>query len=383
MILGELDSRVRVKRVCSWPTYKKPGAGIAGRELAFCDDLDTLTIIPYSSSDGELIEINSIGSSTRVTINFENPTLPKERVGFRYYYLLCKRICVILGFHTVYLIKYAFKPVDIVHIHSPMFVLILLWGKLRKAKTVITLHGTDYYRLRGSNVLKKLISVSDSILCVSQEQYEAVCSWYPGKLIRLISNGIDNDFFKATERQRKKNILAIGSLRWHKAFDILIKAFAIIAEQHPQWNLVIAGEGADRKMLEKLIGNLNLSNRIVLKGALSREEIKNELISTEIFVLSSVTEGLPKVLLEAMSSGCACIATDVGDCKNVLHDSGLIVNPSDENALSKAISTYITNDRLRDRMSKKSREISLNYSWDKYRKNHLDIYSSLLDMYKK
>jgi len=121
-------------------------------------------------------------------------------------------------------------------------------------------------------------------------------------------------------------ITAIGRLVPQKGFDVLIRAFAMLAEDYPAWSLTIHGEGPERTALESLAATLAVSDRVSLPGRTN--DSARVLNASSIFALPSRYEGFPMVLLEALSCGCACIASgcDSGPAEVVTNrPSGLLV----------------------------------------------------------
>ena len=127
-----------------------------------------------------------------------------------------------------------------------------------------------------------------------------------------------------TEGFRQQKIAAVGRLHRQKGFDLLIEAFALIADRHPAWNLDIFGEGPEREQLQSLIARHRLSNRVTLRGVVT--EIDLPLHEAGLFVMPSRYEGFPNALLEAMACGLPCVGTSVGGVPEVLgQDAGLLV----------------------------------------------------------
>ena len=169
-------------------------------------------------------------------------------------------------------------------------------------------------------------------------------------------------------------------MRWHKDFENLINAFSLIAKEYEHWSLNIFGEGEERKNLESLISNNDLIEKVTLKGLVTREELALELQRAKIFVISSVTEGLPKVLLEAMSACCSCIATDVGDCRRVLNNNGIVVEKADPYLLYLALKELIDDPVMLEKNAIQSSIEASKFSWESYKDLHKEIYFSSVGM---
>jgi glycosyltransferase involved in cell wall biosynthesis len=143
-------------------------------------------------------------------------------------------------------------------------------------------------------------------------------------------------------------IAAVGRLTPQKGFDLLIDAFARIAERHPLWTLDIWGEGAERAALESQVRDAKLENRIRLRG--QSERPGSWLDETAAFILSSRYEGFPNVLGEAMAAGLPVVATrcDFGPAEMIEDGkTGLLVETESVEALSDAIDRLLADASLR------------------------------------
>ena len=120
----------------------------------------------------------------------------------------------------------------------------------------------------------------------------------------------------------QKRFLAVGRFSpKHKGFDLLIQAFALYAKNHQDWNLDIVGDGPEKEQLEHMIVENGLEERIKLHPFTNN--IQSYYSSASIYVLSSRWEGMPLVLVEAMSHGLPVIASDIPTCQEVLGDFGM------------------------------------------------------------
>ena len=106
-------------------------------------------------------------------------------------------------------------------------------------------------------------------------------------------------------------IISVGRLEEVKDFYTLILVFSVITKKYPKIILKIIGEGSQRKVLEELIEKCNLEKKVILTGKLTENEINNEFLKSDIFVLTSKSESFSLVLCEAMNYGLPCVAFDV------------------------------------------------------------------------
>jgi len=156
-----------------------------------------------------------------------------------------------------------------------------------------------------------------------------------------------------------RTVAAMGRLVTQKGFDVLIKAFACCAHSHPEWNLVIIGEGPELERLEAIADQLNVVARVRFTGRLTNPlEILNK---ADLFVLSSHYEGFPNALIEAMACGLPVISTDCpSGPREIIRDGvdGVLVSPNDISELAAVMDRLMDDWQERHRLSSRAVEIS-------------------------
>ncbi|WUI03627.1 glycosyltransferase family 4 protein [Spirillospora sp. NBC_00431] len=148
-----------------------------------------------------------------------------------------------------------------------------------------------------------------------------------------------------------KVVLAAGRLVANKGFDTLIRAFAPIAAERPDWTLRIFGKGVRRDRLLALIDDLGLAGRVELRTA--TRDLHGEMARASIYTLTSRREGMPMVIIEAMGMGLPVVSFDCpyGPAEMITHGrDGLLVPPGDADALTTALRGLIADPDLRDRL---------------------------------
>jgi GalNAc-alpha-(1->4)-GalNAc-alpha-(1->3)-diNAcBac-PP-undecaprenol alpha-1,4-N-acetyl-D-galactosaminyltransferase len=180
---------------------------------------------------------------------------------------------------------------------------------------------------------------------------DRITSWFteriPGKYATLPSPAALKKC-TADRPERARNILGAGRLVPQKGFDRLIEIAAQVLPGHPDWQLLIAGEGPERPKLEYLIESLDLQGRVRLLGAVSN--IFSEMERSSVFALSSRHEAYPMVLCEALAAGCAVVAFDCPTGpKEILGapPAGYLIPDGQLNAFSTALRCLIENSDLR------------------------------------
>lgn len=168
---------------------------------------------------------------------------------------------------------------------------------------------------------------------------------------RVIANAIN---LPAVWENRRGNkfLTAVGRLTSQKGFDLLLEAFAKVAPEHPEWKLVIWGEGEARKELEDQRDALGLNDRVEMPGVTARPGLWVE--TADAFVLSSRYEGWGIALLEAMASGVPVVsfACEWGPTDMIDHgEDGILVPNGDINALAEALSNLMGDSALRTRLA--------------------------------
>jgi glycosyltransferase involved in cell wall biosynthesis len=154
-----------------------------------------------------------------------------------------------------------------------------------------------------------------------------------------------------------KVVVSVGRLHRQKGFDLLIEAFAIVADIHPDWQLRIYGDGPWRRRLRRQIGNAGLVGTVRLKGFSS--SLPAQLADASIFALSSRFEGFSLALVEAMAVGLAPVAFACPQGpREIITDGvdGVLIPPEDVQALAKGICSLIEDSARRAALGSAARE---------------------------
>ena len=183
-----------------------------------------------------------------------------------------------------------------------------------------------------------------------------------GSQIHLLPHGVDLQRFtlRETSANGPLRLLAVGRLVEKKGFHFLIAALAGLKTP---FTLTIVGDGPERERLRQLIVLNNLENRVVFRGPLTHSELPQMYAEADAVVVPSIRDrsgdrdGLPNVVLEAMASGRAVVASDVGAIASAIVDqeNGLLVPPADPFALGQALRLLAGSKQLRARLGRNGR----------------------------
>lgn len=163
---------------------------------------------------------------------------------------------------------------------------------------------------------------------------------------------------------RKPRFIIVARLVHQKAVDIMLAAFALIADKIPEWKIDIVGEGPLRAELETYSRKINLQKRIIFHGHVTIP--MDLLLSASVFVLPSRFEGMPNSLLEAMASGLPSIVTDSspGPMELVQDEhTGLVVPVEDVNALATAMLRLAKDEATRKKFGEAAQKFVHKYDW--------------------
>lgn len=259
------------------------------------------------------------------------------------------------------------------------------------SKKVLELHFNKFFRLQynRSGLLgaidrwrtredEKLVRRFDRFVVLSNED-----RGYWGELpnIEVIPNAalFDGDGFATTECKR---VIAVGRLDYQKGFDRLVKAWEIVCrdEQLKDWRLDIFGQGEWRAMLQSMIDERDMQDRICLNEP--TERIFDEYRESSIIVMSSNYEGFGMVLVEAMSCGVPAISFDcVCGPKDIINhgENGLIVKNGDIEGLAEAMKMMMRDDDARKRMGENAKKVVDTYSEEVVMKKWINLFDSLVE----
>jgi len=289
------------------------------------------------------------------------------------------------------------EKVDILHTH--MFYA-SWYGRLaglcvRVPLMIATDHGRGLWKKPWDIAFERFANRYTALrIAVSQDVAEILRTreGVPEDKLLVIPNGVDVERFQAgrSGRESVRNQLGlpdgavvvgtVARLVEPKALHILIKAVAQVSKAVPQVRLVIVGDGPLRGDLESAAADEGIGDRVLFAGL--RSDIPEVLAAFDIFALSSISEGLPVSLLEAMAAGKPIVATMVGGIPEAVTDrrEGLLVEPGDPEALAGAIHELACDPKLASHLGRQASEkVAAEYSIEATVRRLEEVYCSLLN----
>jgi glycosyltransferase involved in cell wall biosynthesis len=288
--------------------------------------------------------------------------------------------------------------INIVHTHSLRAIFILYLALIDKSETihVATKHtlfapSDRRWGLQYAALDRIGLYLPDHVVTVSRAMHHQISS-YPGmgNRVTTICNGIPCKFFyKPNQRDMCRTELGLapeslvigytGRIEKVKRLDLLLTAFASTLKRYPNTRLIIVGEGDLKLKLEKFAAQLGISDAVIWTGF--RKDIPRLLASMDIFVQTSVNEGMSLSILEAMAAEKAIIATRVGGASELLEDgiTGLLIAPRNVLSIENAIFYLLEHPEIRSEIANAARSFVLrHFDTGRMARDYQQLYESLM-----
>ncbi len=272
---------------------------------------------------------------------------------------------------------------DVVHSHNPpAHIYGAVAGFVRRKPVIHTVHQiVDRQPFRRSILARVAARLTTQMVAVSaaaKSASEASFKLAPDH-IDIVENGLDLAPYLAlpigSSAATGPLIGTIGRLAEVKNQQLLLRACALLRKENKRLSVRLIGDGELRQELESLAAELGLADGAEFRGY--RQDVPGELAPLDLFVLSSRSEGMPLVIIEAMAAGKAIVATRVGGLPNMIEDgvTGILVAPGDPDALANALKELINRPETAARLGRAAREFArANYGSGKMAEEYLRLY---------
>ena len=295
------------------------------------------------------------------------------------------------------------REYDVVHVHQalyPAFVALFvgkgMLGKTVLVKTASSGMTSDIKQMRrfplGRVQLNYMLKNLECLVAVSRisgREYLAI--GFPEPRIEYIPNGVAVPSLDMKTYGRVRNVVTTARLSKEKGIDILIQAWARLAETKGGMKLFIVGQGPLESELRGLCASLGTGDSVEFCGLTNN--VEKYLNAADLFVLPSRSEGLSNSLLESMGHGIPCVATDVGGARELFQagnesisvggflvgKNGVLVNPDDSQGLSEAIGYLIRAEEGNGALGRRGRaHVQEMYSIERVADRYITLYRKLL-----
>jgi colanic acid/amylovoran biosynthesis glycosyltransferase len=265
-----------------------------------------------------------------------------------------------------------------------------------KGKCITAFHGYDvstYINEKGDNIYESLFEAGDFFLPISERWKEKLIKLGCEKQrIAVHRMGVDTSRFAFTPRKPRENdkvhMLTVARLVEKKGVQYGIRAVAKVLKKYPHVEYRIAGDGPLRSELQSLIDALNIDGNVKLLGWKRQEEIVELMRNAHILLAPSVTsksgdqEGIPVVLMEALSQGLPVLSTQHSGIPELVRDGefGFLVPERDVNALAEKLEYFIEHPEIWPEMGRAGRDyVARYYDINKLNDQLVNLYQRLLD----
>lgn len=200
------------------------------------------------------------------------------------------------------------------------------------------------------------------------------------KKTKVIYNPVDlkENAGIALKCKKEKKIVTAGRLMPQKNQKMMIQAFANVLKKHPDYKLLIYGEGPEKRELENLCIQLGVEKKVLLPGNVT--DIHEQMKDAEIFVLSSDYEGMPNALIEAMCLGLPVISTKVSGATDLVidHENGILIEIDHQEQLEKAMLELIENKELEEKLARNAIKLNENLEVSKIMRQWTDLIGTMI-----
>lgn len=261
------------------------------------------------------------------------------------------------------------EGIEVIHAHTRVTqVLACAASRLAGIPYVATCHGFFKERL-GRKIFKcwgdKTIAISDAVRDHLIKDFNV-----PAERIELVYNGVELERFRKHFTDQEKDALrnnlglkpgpvigAIGRLSPVKGYQYLVEAFSMLCNEYKDLNLLMVGDGPEKENLKSLCRELKIAESVTFIPPIP--DTPKTLSIMDLFVSSSVQEGLGLSIVESLAAGRPVVASDVGGVSSIVKNdkTGMLVKPEDSQALASGISVILKDPGLRERLQKDGRRL--------------------------
>ncbi|MCL6584945.1 MAG: glycosyltransferase [Anoxybacillus sp.] len=253
----------------------------------------------------------------------------------------------------------------------------------------VSVWGTDIYEFPKQNrVNREIVEFTlkrADVICSTSHTMAEETKKYTGKSVEVTPFGVDLSIFRPMEIEKKDTVTigTVKSLSDKYGIADLIKAFAIVHQQYPNTNLLIVGDGSQRKQYEQLAEMLGVRDVTIFTGRVPNSEVPIYINKMDVVSIpSTASESFGVAAVEAMACGVPVVVSNVGGLPEVVKKdvTGLIVPKENPEALAKAFQKLLSDTKLRHQMGKNGiHHVKEHYDWIDNANGMLKLYEKTLN----
>jgi glycogen synthase len=386
-------TRIRVLRLCS--VFEPPPSALVGKGIKF-DPIGGM-----QNHTAELTRALDRRGLVQTVLTTRPPTAPHfQRLGDHTRVirvgLPVRLFRQLYGLQAAIVAPILAARADVVHVHLGEDLVIFPVGaaaaRLHSLPLVLTVHTSLRHTLAVSDLRSAILKAlggrierwgehsAEAILAITPRLYRLLASdGVDENRIHVIPPGVNPSLFEGPFEDPfsgvgKPRVLFVGRLAPQKGVHTLVAAAGLLED--PSAQLLLVGDGPERKALEREAKRIGVDDRLHFVGFVAHDRLPAVLAHADLLVLPSLYEELGTVLLEAMQGGLPIVASKTGGIPDVIEDggNGVLVPPGEPEALARAINRLLADRHLACRLSEGAHERAKDYDWKVLAERVLAVY---------
>lgn len=323
--------------------------------------------------------------------NYDNISvkIPPDKYKIIRYFGLPKDLFMQYYWIIPYLLINVKEKYDLIHAHClyPSGYLAMKLSEKLNIPFIVTTHGTDFYNLFPKNSkayynqkmqikVNNVLNNANQIIAVSQNFADDIAKYNPKTKLSVIENTYNSTIFKHSKSISKDfqtiNFICVGNFNQNKNHFLLLNAFKDSICQHSNIHLKIIGGGILKEKYLEFITKYNLQDFIQIKDYMPHQDLINEYLSSDIFILPSISEAFGVVILEAFATGLAVISSNTQGPSSIIdnYKNGILFENNNKDSLLKAIDFLVSDQSALSQMKTNAIRKA-----KQYEKKYNDVYS--------
>ena len=275
-----------------------------------------------------------------------------------------------------------------VHVHfvNPAATVALIASASGLVSYSLSVHGPNVFDDVSRNLLVDKVRDALFVRCIShycRGQVQRLADFQQWPKIHVVRCGVDPEVFVPQQESAREypEMLCVGRLTPAKGQHVLLQACCLLRERNVPFHVTFVGDGPSRPSLEAAARDLGIDDAEAFAGVVGQGQILAYYNQADVFVLPSFAEGLPVVLMEAMSAGLPCVSTRIAGIPELIEDgtNGVLTSAADSKGLADRLETLLSDPDLRVRLGERAREtVELRYTLERSCRRMAELFRTYL-----